>query len=123
MDEKDKLKAVIEDFIAGQIANAESPQAARLAYAIREAIREYKAEGGENEDAFSVDAFYDPEEREFRARVSFSERPDMIIMYQEHTDSDMVRALYNEDPKAEEELCRLAGLMLSEGWVEGYKEP
>ncbi len=116
----DELKAKINDFIIGQIANAESPQAAKLALAIRDAIRQYKEAGGENHHAFSVGARY--EDGEFVADVDFDESNEKIIMYYAHTDDETVDALYECGPEAEHELARLAGLMLSEGWVDGYRE-
>lgn len=111
------MKNTIQDFIIGQIANAESEQAAKLAFAIREAISEYKENGGANESGFSVDAQYC--DGEFNAQCSFSEDMSMTVMYYEGTDNEMVDSLFNL--QNEKELCRLAGLMLSEGWVSGFK--
>lgn len=108
----------IQEFIVGQIANAGSPQAAQLAFQIRQAIQEYKENGGENENSFSVDAQYN--EGEFTAQVNFAEDHQMTIMYGEDTSNETVASLF--DCSNEQELCRLAGLMLSEGWVEGYQE-
>ncbi|RMG71283.1 MAG: hypothetical protein D6711_15610 [Chloroflexi bacterium] len=106
----------IKDFIIGQIANTESAQAARLAHAIKKAISEYKEAGGENGKAFSVNAQY--VEGEFNAQCSFEENFEMTVLYCEDTDNDTVSSIY--ELQNDEELCRLAGLMLSEGWVSGY---
>lgn len=110
------MKSTIQDFIIGQIANAESEQAVMLAFAIREAISEYKENGGDNENSFSVDANYN--DGEFNAQCSFSEDMSMTVMYYEGTDNQTVESLFNL--QNEKELCRLAGLMLSEGWVSGF---
>lgn len=106
----------VEDFIKGQKANAESDQSAKLAYAIREAIIEYKESGEENENGFSVSAQYN--DGEFSAECSFCSDTDMTVMYCENSDNKTVESLFNL--KNDEELCRLAGLMLSEGWVSGF---
>lgn len=110
------MNNAIQDFIIGQFANAESEQAAKLAFAICNAIKEFKENDGENENAFSVDAQY--ENGEFTAQCAFSENMSMTVMYYENTDNDTVASLY--DLHNEKELCRLAGLMLSEGWVSGF---
>jgi hypothetical protein len=110
------MKNTIEDFIIGQIANADSEQAAKLALAIGEAITEFRENGGENENSFSVDAEYDG--GGFTARCAFSEDVSMTIMYHEDTDNKTVASLFNL--QNEKELCRLAGLMLGEGWVSGF---
>ncbi|EPL2117093.1 TPA: hypothetical protein MCU09_005651 [Klebsiella pneumoniae] len=110
------MKNTIQDFIIGQMANAESEQAAKLAFAIREAITEYKENGGDNENSFSVDAKY--ENGEFKAQCSFSEDMTMTVMYYEGSDNEVVKSLFNL--QNESELCRLAGLMLSNGWVSGF---
>lgn len=105
-----------EDFVIGQIANAGSEQAAQLAFAIREAIVEYKENGEENKTGFSVDAQFD--DGEFSAECSFYADLEMTVMYYEDSDNETVGSLFNL--KNDEELCRLAGLMLSEGWVSGF---
>lgn len=110
------MKQIIQDFIIGQIANAESEQAAKLAFAIRKAITEYKENGGENNNGFSVDATYD--DGEFIAQCSFSEDMTMTVMYYEDSDNEVVKSLFNL--QNEREICRLAGLMLSNGWVSGF---
>lgn len=110
------MKNTIQDFIIGQTTNAESEQAAKLAFAIREAITQFKENGGENENAFSVDAQY--EDGVFTAQCAFYEDYNMTVMYSEDTDDNTVESLF--DLQGEKELCRLAGLMLSEGWVSGY---
>jgi hypothetical protein len=106
----------IKDFIVGQISNAESEQAAKLAFAIREAITDFKGNGGENENSFSVDAQYG--DGEFTVQCAFSEDMSMTVMYYGDTDNETVASLFNL--QNEKELCRLAGLMLSEGWVSGF---
>ncbi|MGC6233430.1 hypothetical protein VU677_22080 [Hafnia paralvei] len=111
------MKDTIQDFIIGQIANEESEQAAKLAFAIREAIKEYKENAGYNKNSFSVDAQY--EHGEFNAQCSFSEDSTMTVMYYEDTDNITVNSLFNL--QNEKELRRLAGLMLSQGWVSGFK--
>lgn len=108
----------IKSFISDQIFNAESEQSARLAYAIREAIKAFKESGGENENAFSVDAQY--ENGEFSAQCDFNENFNMTIMLHEDTDNKTVDSLFNLEN--DKELCRMAGLILSEGWVEGWVE-
>ncbi|EXU75335.1 hypothetical protein ABW286_05235 [Erwinia papayae] len=110
------MKSNIQDLIIGQIADAESEQAANLAFAIREAIAEYKDNGGDNENSFSVDAKYN--DGEFNAQCSFSEDMSMTVMYYVGTDNETVQSLFNL--QNEKELCRIAGLMLSEGWVSGF---
>lgn len=40
-------------------------------------------------------------------------------MYRTGTDSAMVKKIYDLND-ADDELCRMAGLMLSEDWVEGF---
>ncbi|MCD0280444.1 hypothetical protein JWH04_16160 [Xanthomonas melonis] len=120
MNRKHEFQSSIGDFIAGQLVNTDSQQAAQLAHAIREAITTYKADGGENAGAFSADASY--EDGEFTATVSFHEDSRLTIMYVEGTDPVTVGALYQQLPEVESELCRIAGLMLSEGWVAGYSE-
>lgn len=120
MNRENEFQSAAGDFIAGQLANAASPQAAQLAHAILEAITTCKADGGENAGAFSVDAGY--ENGEFTATVSFHEDSRLTIMYGEGTDPVTVGALYMQLPEVEPELCRMAGLMLSEGWVAGYSE-
>ncbi|EBQ8762714.1 hypothetical protein BKM35_22015 [Salmonella enterica] len=107
----------IQDFLIGQIANAGSEQAAKLAFAIREAIKVYKENGGDNKNGFSVDAQYD--DGEFTVQCSFSENMSMTVMYCEGTDNETVESLFYLHN--EKELCRMAGLMLSEGWVSGFK--
>lgn len=107
----------IQDFIIGQITNAESAQAANLAIAIRAAIIEFKENGGENENSFSVDAQF--EDGEFTAQCAFSEVDSMTVMYQEGTDGEIVASLFGL--QNDKELCRMAGLMLSEGWVPGFR--
>lgn len=115
---KEALQQAIGEFIAGQIANQNSPQAAALACAMTQAIIEYKARGGDNENGFSANAFY--EDGVFTAKVSFYENYNMTVLFGEDTDNEMVAELY--ELRGKEELARLAGLMLSEGWVEGYQE-
>ena len=110
---QNELKNEIGGFIAAQIANAESPQAALLANAIKKAIIEFKEDGGENEGAFSVNATY--EDGSFEAEVDFKPNYNMTVMYEDEVES--VSRLYALT--WDEELCRLAGLMISEGWVEG----
>ncbi|MDH0423659.1 hypothetical protein [Delftia tsuruhatensis] len=109
----------IRDFLVAQEANASSPLAAKLALALREAIRAYREDGNDSRNAFSADASYSA--GEFDVAVSFKEDSRMTILYHEDTDP-IVQSLWLGLPEAEEELARLAGLMLSEGWVEGYKE-
>lgn len=106
----------IRDYVAGQLANAESVQAAQLAAAIREAIVKYVDNGGENGGAFSVDAQYDA--GLFSVQLDFAEDYSLTVLYQTGTDSGTVASLYNGSN--DDELCRLAGLVLSEGWVEGF---
>ncbi|MCO7246381.1 hypothetical protein [Halomonas sp. Mc5H-6] len=110
---QNELQNEIGGFIAGQIANAESPQAAKLAYAIKKAIVEFKEEGGENEGSFSVNSTY--EDGDFEAEVDFKPNYNMTVMYEDEVET--VSRLYALT--WDEELCRLAGLMISEGWVEG----
>lgn len=110
------MKNTMQDFIFGQIFNADSEQAALLAHAIRESIKEYKDNNGENENGFSVDAQY--EDGKFIARCTFSEDYNMTVMYYTEGNDEVVASLFNL--QNENELCRLAGLMLSEGWVAGY---
>lgn len=43
----------------------------------------------------------------------------MTVMYYEDTDNITVNSLFNL--QNEKELRRLAGLMLSQGWVSGFK--
>ena len=111
------LRELIADFIFGQIANTDSPQAAALATKIKEEIKQFKEDGGENENAFSVDAQY--EDGDFVVQCDFTKNTNMIVMYEPDTDNETVQSLF--ELQNDEELCRLAGLMLSEGWVEGYK--
>lgn len=115
----DPLKSTIADFIAGQIANAESPLSVKLAMAMRTAIAEARESGAENCNAFSVDAIF--EDGEFIVAVAFTEDRRKTILYEENTDA-VVNSLWLGLPEADEELARLAGLMLSEGWVSGYSE-
>jgi len=110
------MRDSIDDFIIGQLVNEESEQAAKLASAIRESIQTYQANGGTNENAFSVDAQY--EDGEFQAECTFTEETRLIVMYWRDTDNATVESLFNLEN--DQELCRLAGLMLSEGWVKGY---
>jgi hypothetical protein len=110
------VRDTISDFIIGQIANAESPQAAQLAAAMRDAIIEYKENGGENENAFAVEAEY--EDGEFSARCTFTEHANYLIMYYEGTDDAQVESLFNMTDDTE--LCRLAGMMLTQGLVPGF---
>ena len=109
----------IRDFLAAQEANATSPLTAKLALALREAIRAYREEAGDSRNAFSADATYSA--GQFDVRVSFKEDAGMTILYHEDTDA-IVQSLWLGLPEADEELARLAGLMLSEGWVGGYQE-
>ncbi|MGV6475555.1 hypothetical protein [Azotobacter beijerinckii] len=120
MSRKSEFKDSIGDFIAGQIANTNSPQAARLAAAFKREIERQREEGIENENALSLDARY--EEGDFVVRVAFHEDYTMTVMYGKDTDNVTVGALYLGLDEADDELCRMAGLMLSEGWVEGYDE-
>ena len=84
-----------------------------LATAIKTAIKEFKEAGGINENAFSVDAVL--EDGEFKARVSFCENDSMTIMYQTDSDNDTVQSIF--DLTNDDEIQRLASLMLSENWV------
>ncbi|EFR6141912.1 hypothetical protein HYK36_004299 [Salmonella enterica] len=111
------MNTTFHDFIIGQIANAESEQATKLAFAIREAIKTFKENGGNNHNSFSVDAQYN--DGEFNAQCTFSENISMTVMYYEGTDNNTVQSLFNL--QNDEELCRMAGLMLTEGWVLGFK--
>ncbi|WP_124625753.1 hypothetical protein [Burkholderia sp. Bp9012] len=120
MSHGDELKSAIADFVAGQIANASSTQAARLAHAFKAEIRRLREDGVENEHALSLDAKY--EDGEFTVRVAFNENYTMTVMYQASSDDATVGAIYLGLAEADDELCRLAGLMLSEGWVKGYSE-
>ena len=113
----DTLRELIADFIAGQNANTDSPQAAALAAKIKEEIKQFIENGGENENAFSVDAQY--EDGIFSAQCDFTKNTNMIVMYEPETDNETVQSLF--DLRNDEELSRIAGLMLSEGWVKGYK--
>lgn len=81
-----------------------------LASAIKTAIREY---AGSNENAFSVDAVY--EHGEYKARVAFCEDESMTIMYQTDSDNETVQSLF--DGTNDDEIERIASLMLSEKWV------
>ena len=110
------MNGSIQDFIIGQITNSGSEQAAMLAFAIRESISEYKENGGSNENSFSVDAQY--RDGEFNAQCNFSEDLSKTVMYWENTDNEIVESIFKL--QNEKELCRLAGLMLSEGWVSGF---
>ena len=108
--------ATIQNFLVGQFLDTTSDQSIKLASAIRESIQAFKENGGENKNAFSVDAQY--EYGEFIAQCDFSENLNMTIMYCEDGDNEAVASLFNLQD--EFELCSLAGLMLSEGWVQGF---
>ncbi|MFC0708814.1 hypothetical protein ACFSVK_19475 [Azorhizophilus paspali] len=118
MSRKSEFKDTLGDFIAGQIANTNSPQAAMLTAAIKREIERQREAGIENENALSLDARY--EDGDFEVRVAFREDYTMTVMYAEDTDNVTVGAIYLGLVEADDELCRLAGLMLSEGWVKGY---
>lgn len=120
MTYKETFESAVRDFIAGQAANADSPQAARLAYLFKTEIRRLREAREENQHALSLDAKY--ENGEFQARAAFREDYTMTILYKTDSDNATVDAIYSGLPEADNELCRLAGLMLSEGWVEGYVE-
>lgn len=81
-----------------------------LASAIKAAIREFV---GPNDNAFSVDAIF--EDGEYKARVAFCEDSTMTIMYQTDSDNETVQSLF--DGTNDNEIERLASLMLSEKWV------
>jgi len=104
------------DFIIGQVANAQSSQAAQLAAAINDAIEGYR-EHSTNGGSFCVNATY--EDGEFAAQCSFEPDYAMVVLYDQGTADDVVASLFGM--RNEGELCRLAGLMLSEGWVDGYE--
>lgn len=117
MSSKNEIRSLIADYIAGQVANTESAAAAKLALGIRDAVKKYREDDGENLDALSIDADY--EDGEFTVRVSFVEDSRMTIMCSERSDP-IVRSIWLGLPEADEELAFLAGLMLSEGWVHGF---
>lgn len=85
----------------------------KIASAIKQAITKYKQSGGLNENGFSVDVWHDCSE--YRARVGFCEDSSMTIMYQIDTDNETVKSLFDE--RNDDEIERIASLMLSEKWV------
>ncbi|MFY4695322.1 hypothetical protein [Burkholderia glumae] len=50
----------------------------------------------------------------------FRENHNFTVMYQADTDNQIVEKIFQGDPAANDEVRRLAALMLAEGWVEGY---
>lgn len=84
-----------------------------LTTALVDAIKKCKATGGENENAFSVDATF--EDGEFKVRCAFYENHDMTIMYQRNTDDATVQSLF--DLTNLDEIQRLAGVMIDENWI------
>lgn len=106
----------ITDFLVGSYSDANSEQAALLAKAIIDAIKEYKDGEEDFNNAFSVNASY--ENGKFTASVSFDEDLNKTIMYYKNTDNEIVRSIYSLEN--EKELVRLAALMLNEKWVSGY---
>ena len=108
----------ISNFIKQQMESNEALPSQQLAFEIRRSIKEYRRNGGGNLNALSVDAKF--EDGKFYAKCSFSEDYNMTVMYQQDTDNDTVSDLFNGNN--DNELRRLAALMRSEGWVEGYTE-
>lgn len=114
------VKQTISDFIRDQVTQTESVLAANLAYQIKKSIIEYKEEGGENLGAFSVDAKY--EDGNFVTRVAFYEDYDMSIIMFEGSDPDGVAQIYKCLPETDSTLCRIAAIMLDEGFIPGTPE-
>lgn len=100
----------IEQLINEQERITSSDECKALATAIKTAIREY---AGPNENVFSVDAIF--EDGEYKARVAFCEDESMTIIYQTDSDNETVQSLF--DGTNDDEIERLASLMLSEKWV------
>lgn len=125
MSEKTQIAESISAFIADEMSNANSDAATKLAAKLRQAVTEFRdekaplyADLGLPFNAFSCDAVW--ADGTFSARVSFIDDDGMTIMYRAGSDDVTVQAIW--DGRGDDELCRLAGLMLTEGWVEGWQE-
>ena len=125
MFEKNQISEAIGAFVSDEIANANSDAATKLAAKLRQAVADFREDQaptfidcGVPLNAFSCDASWG--NGEFRAQVSFVEDDGMTIMYRAGSDDVTVQAIW--DGRADDELCRLAGLMLTEGWVAGWSE-
>ncbi|MCM2485699.1 hypothetical protein [Burkholderia glumae] len=118
MEQKKSFSSQILDFVQQQEESMGSPAAWRLGKLIRDAVADFRESGGINENAFCIDAKF--EDGEFLVKVAFRENHNFTVMYQADTDNQIVEKIFQGDPAANDEVRRLAALMLAEGWIEGY---
>ncbi|ALK35221.1 hypothetical protein [Burkholderia plantarii] len=118
MTQHNGFKSQVFDFLQQQAESVGDPAVWRLGKLIRDAVAEFRDAGGANENAFSVDAEFVA--GDFSVKVDFRENYNFTVMYQTDTDNETVDKIFHGDPDANDEVRRMAALMLSEGWVAGY---